>query len=61
MVGDGIKKGILITTVTFSDQVYDYARNVTERGLQLELIDGDALVSELYVLRERYLGVLLKA
>jgi Restriction endonuclease len=61
MFADGIKKGIIITTAGLSDRVYDYARQIKERGLQLDLIDGDALVSELYDLRERHTEELLKA
>ncbi len=52
MVGDGVKRGMIITSAGFTKEAKEYISRINERGYRIEMIDGDSLMSQLYDLRE---------
>lgn len=52
MVADAVKKGLILTTASLTDNAIAYLGQVNSRGYEVKYIDGDALVTELYGLRE---------
>ncbi|NLI93355.1 MAG: restriction endonuclease [Peptococcaceae bacterium] len=60
MVGDGIKNGLIITTSIFSEEAKDYLHKVNHAGFQVKYLEGDALIREIYDLREVKLPEILE-
>jgi len=58
MVKDGIKRGLFITSTYFSNEAIEYASGLP-KDLQIELIDGDKLVSTLENLRKEWVPILI--
>jgi restriction system protein len=58
MFKDGIKKGLFITSTYFSKEAIEYADGLP-KDLQVELIDGDKLVSMLENLRKEWIPILV--
>lgn len=60
MVAGGVKNGLIVTTASIEENVKDYLNQVNTAGYQVKYLDGDALVRELYDLREVKLPELLQ-
>ncbi|RNC29773.1 MAG: hypothetical protein AWM53_00391 [Candidatus Dichloromethanomonas elyunquensis] len=61
MIGDGIKNGLIITTSILHEDTKEYLNEVNKTGFQVKYIDGEALVRELYDLREVKLPDILES
>jgi len=61
MLADSVRYGLIITTGVVSDAAKDYLNQVNKAGYQVKYIDGDALVKELYDLREAKLPEILES
>lgn len=61
MLADSVRYGLIITTGVVSDAAKDYLNQVNKVGYQVKYIDGDALVKELYDLREAKLPEILES
>lgn len=61
MIGDGVKNGFMITTANLTNEAKEYIKQVNARGYKIEFLEGDALMDELYNLRDVKLKGLLEA
>jgi restriction system protein len=59
MLADGVKKGLIITTATFSDEARKYVKKLPKE-YEIQLMDGDELMQKLYQVRKLQLEPLLK-
>jgi restriction system protein len=59
MLADGVKKGLIITTATFSEEARQYVKKLPKE-YQILLMDGDELMQKLYQVRKLQLEPLLK-
>ena len=55
MAGEGVKNGLVITTADISQDAKNYLIKLNGLGYKLQIIEGDALVKELYDLRKKHL------
>ncbi len=59
MLGDNIKKGLIITTSSFTEEAKEYVRKLPKE-YEVRLINGDELMEKLYQVRKLHLEPLLK-
>ena len=55
MVGEGVKNGLIITTAAICPDAKKYLIKLNGLGYKMQIIEGDALVKELYDLRKNLL------
>ncbi len=55
MVGDGVKNGLIITTAALNSDAKEYIMKLNGLGYSMQIIEGNALVQELYNLRKKQL------
>jgi restriction system protein len=59
MLADGVKKGLVLTMGSFSEEARRYVKKLPD-GYEIRLLDGDELVQKLYQVRKLQLEPLLK-
>lgn len=59
MLADGVKKGLVVTTASFSEEARRYAAKLP-KDYEIKLLDGDELMEKLYRVRKLQLEPLLK-
>ncbi len=61
MVVAGINQGLVVTTANLTEKAKQYIKEVNSLGYHVQFIEGDALMRELYDLREIKLKPLLES
>lgn len=61
MYGDGISRGMIVTTTEITNEAKEYIKKVESRGIKVQLIDGEGLMESLYDLREVKLKEMVEA
>ena len=59
MLADGVKKGLVVTTASFSEEARQYVQKLP-KDYEIKLLDGDELMNKIYQVRKLQLEPLLK-